>query len=96
MRSVYQWPTDVWWGYVWDEPAASGGVAPPFSLRYRRCENRNEAAAWCEKNERYVVTRYRARCAYEAGAACVKREWAEHYRDFAEIDAMVRELEQAG
>ncbi len=96
MRSVYEWPQGVWWGYAWDERATIEGVSPEGAMRYRQCASREEAANWAEKIERYVITRYRARCAYESGAACVKQEWAEHYRGFAEIDAIAGELEQAG
>lgn len=98
MRSVYQWPEGVWWAYVWDERAVTTewGCAPEKSMMYRRCENQREATIWAEKNERYVITRYRAWCAYQTGSASVKPEYAPHYREFAEIDALARELEQAG
>lgn len=88
--------SDAWWAYVWD-PRASPWSMVPGAVMYQACESKDEADRWCNRYERYWVTRYRARCAYESGLSVSKPEWAEHYRDFAEIDAMARELnEQAG
>lgn len=80
-----------WWGYVWDEQAANEQTCPDLAMRYEACESREAAEVWCRKHERDVVTRYRARCAYEAGLPAVKREWLDYYRmwnaDRAVIDS---------
>ncbi len=90
-RAVFR--SGKWWAYVWDE-RADPDTKIPGSVMYQECVDEEEAKEWCKRYERYWVDRYRARCAYEAGLPVSKPEWAEHFRDFAEIDAMARELNE--
>jgi hypothetical protein len=84
-RSVRQFSHDEtgsWWAYVWDQAAARDGVCPDAAMRFRAFETREEAERWCEKYEREVVTRYRARCAWEARLPAANPAWLEYYRLF--------------
>lgn len=93
-------PPGAWFAYVWDEQARGSlpGTCPDAAMLYTQVESEKAGHAWCDRNERDVITRYRARCAYEAGSPTVKREWLPYYRQFAqdeaEIEAMVEQLEQ--
>lgn len=69
-----------WWGYVWDDQAATGNTCPDPAMRYELCESREEAEKWCREHQHDVITRYRALCAYEAGLPAAKPEWLAYYR----------------
>lgn len=79
-RSTHQAKDGRWWGYVWDDEAARDGLCPDLAMRYEACESREEAERWCEKHESAVITRYRARCAWEARLPAANHAWLEYYR----------------
>jgi len=49
-------------------------------MRTEGFSSKADAVRWCNENERDLITRYRARQAWEAGAPCLKPEWAPLYR----------------
>lgn len=69
-----------WWGHIWDSGAVTGGTCPDDAMAQHQAETREEAERWCQRHEREVCTRYRARCAFDAGLPAAKREWLPYYR----------------
>jgi len=86
--NTHEWK-GVWWGYVWDQGACSGGTCPDAAMRYERFETQVEAESWCRKNERPVVVRYRAEQAWMANAPCSRPEWLPHFRVFMADEAIL-------
>lgn len=81
-RSVNQDTHGAWWAYVWDDRAATldGRLCPDMAMASQRCDDQRAAERWCAENERAVVTRYRARCAYDAGLPFAHAEWLPYFR----------------
>lgn len=94
-RSIRQ-VGNIWRAHVWDEKAAreNGKYCDGAAMRSGSFSTEREALEWVTAHEVGVITRYRARKAYEAGAPCVKPDWLPYYRIWTEDDQILREQDE--
>jgi hypothetical protein len=71
-----------WYGVIWDGDVVSedGHTCPASAICVKRHESRNTAQRWVDAHERDFITRYRARCAWQAGIPVPKEEHLMYYR----------------